>query len=447
MTPIRRLTCRTTTSHFTNVPSCAEPGFHRRDPAYFVSWICVLGCRALLQLLNLNLTLTRYMTEVIVRCPMAIGHAPLELVAELAQKLTAVKDLTVCAGVVQPDLWFWAFDADLEHIRQLHNAILPMLQAPTLATLTLKDISFTAKELFHQFICIPSLVTLILENVSLSLRSDWMSDTGLDHGGLVPTTQLRLAISALALHSQDAALVPWLLHRSCPVNVAALRELSIQLKDVGNMHDLLPLLNAIGGSLKVFGIRLPSRCDFNEYRCFSEIMDAIPTLPNTHIEHIFISGFDRQDPSIGDYSKHFDGADFVKSLLLRLPAPQRLQRVTINESVEIIWHSVKEFPKLQWHNWRAVDDVLAQDLFSNVKYLDFLAGLNALELRCDDVRSCITPQFRTFQERKGTVFSLTVDYTSSAWVMFDTRVVLICLLVGASKFLHPRGYLPKVLYI
>ncbi|KAJ6610677.1 hypothetical protein B0H10DRAFT_1953701 [Mycena sp. CBHHK59/15] len=252
MTPIRRLTCRTTTSHFANAPSCAEPGFHRAIPHISCRGSVVLGCRAASPAAKSQPDANRYMTEVIVRCPMAIGHAPLELVAELAQKLTAVKDLT------------------------------------------------------------------------------------------------------------DAALVPWLLHRSCPVNVAALRELSIQLKDVGNMHDLLPLLNAIGGSLKVFGIRLPSRCDFNEYRCFSEIMDAIPTLPNTHIEHIFISGFDRQDPSIGDYSKHFDGADFVKSLLLRLPAPQRLQRVTINESVEIIWHSVKEFPKLQWHNWRAVDIICCE---------------------------------------------------------------------------------------
>ncbi|KAJ7289585.1 hypothetical protein C8J57DRAFT_1459529 [Mycena rebaudengoi] len=139
--------------------------------------------------------------------------------------------------------------------------------------------------------------------------------------------------------------------------------LSLRLKDIGHMHDFLPLLNAIGSSLKDFGIWLPPRCDFKEYRRFSGMMDAIPIIPNMHVEHIFVSGFERRDPSFGVYNKRFDGAEFVACLLMRLSAPQRLRTVTINKDVQIMAYSPKEFPILQWHNWRAVDDVLAEDSF------------------------------------------------------------------------------------
>ncbi|KAJ7850736.1 hypothetical protein B0H13DRAFT_2400904 [Mycena leptocephala] len=402
-----------------------EDDIDMQDP-YFTLRQCALVCRAwlpsarshifrvadlsssgadrLLVLLNLNPTLTRYMTNVIVRGPTALDPIPLELVAELGPKFTEMKDLTVhtniCANLADSEWsWFWDSDFHSEKVQALQQAILPMLQTPNLARITLRGIPFTANEQIRQFIWIPSLVTLILDNIFLSPKSDWKSDADLDHERLVPTTQHPLAVSSLGLHSHDILLPQWLLHRSCPVNVAALKELSIRLKDVGNMHDFLPLLNAIGSSLKVLGVWLPSRCNFKEYRRFPGIIDAIPALPNAHIEHIVISGFDRRNPSIGVYSRHFDGAEFVKSHLLRLPAPQQLQTVTINEDVEIIWRVVDEFPALQWHNWQAVDEVLAQDSFSNVKFLDFFAGLN----------------FCAFQERKGTVFNLTVDYANLAW--------------------------------
>ncbi|KAJ7149274.1 hypothetical protein C8R43DRAFT_1007603 [Mycena crocata] len=369
----------------------------------------------LLDLLTLNPAIARYMAHVIVRGLSDYNDSPLELLAELAPKLTAVETLTIDYGQNKPDsYWFWDSEyggLDPEQMKEFQNAILPMLQAPTLKTVILRAVAFTTKEQLYNFICGPSVFTLILDdNVNLSPKSDWLSDAG----GLMQSTRRLPAISELGLHSEDATLSRWLLHRSCPVNISALRGLSIRLNDVGNMCDFLPLLSAIGSSLKEFGVRLPDRCDFKEYRRFSEIIDAIPTLPNTHIEHIFVSGFDRRDPSIGGYSKHFDGAEFVKSLLLRLPVPQRLKEVTIDEAVQILWRRDKEFPKLQWHNWRAVDEVLAQNSFSNVTQLHFFSRLHRLELQ-RDVRSCIAPQFPTFQKRKGKVFNLTVEYSNWAW--------------------------------
>ncbi|KAF7328730.1 hypothetical protein MVEN_02501600 [Mycena venus] len=399
--------------------ACVPVKYERAQPVdsqdpYFTLRQCALVCRAWLpsarshifhtvhlsyrtgdrlrKLLDLNPTLSRYMIKVIVRRGMVFDPCPLKLVAELAQKLTAVKDLTVYAGISDDDSMY--FDVS-ERIQQLQSAILPMVQAPTLVTMTLEDFFLCSKE----FICIPSLVTLIFKNVRLDPELDWTSDTGLDRGGSVQPIARRLSISGLGLYSQNAALERWLLHRSCPLDVTTLREFHIGLKDVGNIREFLPMLNAIGDSLKVFGLRFPARCDFREYSRFSGIMDAIPTFSNIHIEHIIISGFDRRDPSVGVYNRHFDGAELVKSLLLRLSAPKSLKTVTIYEDVEIIWQIDKEFPNLQWQNWRGVDEVLAQDSFSNVKRLDFVAGLKSLELQCD----------------AGTVFSLTVDYTSLAW--------------------------------
>ncbi|KAF7378036.1 F-box domain-containing protein [Mycena sanguinolenta] len=360
----------------------------------------------LLELLNLNPTLSQYMTIIVVTGPGRLGGCPLELVAELAPKLTATKTLKIIGGALYHDTWM--SDWELESFLKLQEAILPILAAPLLTTVALQNI-LTTEDDFLKLISIPPLVTLRLENIRLISKAVQGRDES------VPPTEHRLAISALGLHSQDATLAGWLFRPSCPLHVAALRELSIGVQDIGNIHDFLPLLNAIGSSLKEFGLRLPNRCDFREYRRFSSIFDAIPILPNAHIEHIAVYGFDRRDPSIGSYSKQFDGSELVKCLLLRLSAPQRLRMVTIHENVQILWRNAEEFPKLQWHNWRAVDEVLAQASFSDVKRLDFVAGLNSLGLECETVRSCVSSQFPAFRERKGAVFNLTVDYTSLAW--------------------------------
>ncbi|KAJ6480155.1 hypothetical protein C8R45DRAFT_1215987 [Mycena sanguinolenta] len=389
---------------------------------YFTLRQCALVCRAwlpfarscifrvvhlsfsdgpqLLQLLNLNPALAHFITEVIVDvgCGRFDGCS-LDLVAELAQRLTEAKALTLVANGPNSE----------EHTRKLEESILPILQAPTLRNMTLQGITF-AEENFLQLISIPLLATLSLENVRLLPKSD--------NQELVPAVEHRLAISSLALHSQDAVLVGWLLRPSCPIDVPALKALSIRVEDVGNMQDFLPLLDAIGSSLKVLELQLPALCVLKKYHRFSSIIDAIPTIPNTHIEHITVCGFDRRDPhpsSIGLYSKQFDGAELVKCLLLRLPAPQCLQTLTICEDVEIQWYSPSELKKLRWHNWQAVDEVLGQASFSSIKHLEFVAGLNSLELQCGAVRLGVSPQFRAFRERIGTVFDLTVNYTSLAW--------------------------------
>ncbi|KAJ7471700.1 hypothetical protein B0H11DRAFT_2283068, partial [Mycena galericulata] len=386
-----------------------------RSRIFSVANLSNTGAEKLRTLLRLNPILAQYMAKVIVHSPLIYMAAPLELVAELSQKLTAVKELLICGHTDSPRVW--------EHMdskmRQLRNAILPMLQAPTLDTVVLKDISFTTEEQFRQFVSAPSLATLTLDNVHISPKSDWTNDERPDYGtGCVPTMQRRLAISTLGFHSQDAALRRWLLHRDCPVNVSAISELSIRPTNIRKIRDSLPLLNAIGDSLNVLGVWLPPRFDFQGHRRISK---AIPALPNTHIEHISISVFDRQDPPMRSYRKHFDGAEFVKGLLLRLPAPQHLRTVTINEDVD----SSEECQKLEWRNWRELDRLLAQDSFSNVQRLDFFSGLKTFDLDCDDVRSCIIPQFRAFQERRGTVFTLTVEYTTTAWYRkweeFDSR--------------------------
>ncbi|KAJ7289586.1 hypothetical protein C8J57DRAFT_1278068 [Mycena rebaudengoi] len=56
-----------------------------------------LGADRLRELVNLSPGLAQYMTKVVVWGPTASGRScPLELVAELAPKLTAVMNLTVC---------------------------------------------------------------------------------------------------------------------------------------------------------------------------------------------------------------------------------------------------------------------------------------------------------------------------------------------------------------
>ncbi|KAJ7471699.1 hypothetical protein B0H11DRAFT_1366663 [Mycena galericulata] len=245
------------------------------------------GAEKLHRLLRLNPILAQYMTKVIVRGPMTFSAAPLELVAELGHKFTAVKELSIHAHTVSIDSPWFREEVDSE-IRQLQNAILPMLQAPTLVTMILKDISFTTEKQFRQFISTPSLATLILDNVHISPTSDWTNEARPDYGtGRVPTMQRRLAISALGFHSQDAALGRWLLHRDCPVSVSSISELSIRLKDVGDMHDFLPLLNAIGDSLKGFHVWLPPRCDFQEYRRCQSLLP----LPLKYIYRILVIQF------------------------------------------------------------------------------------------------------------------------------------------------------------
>ncbi|KAJ7868719.1 hypothetical protein B0H14DRAFT_2572152 [Mycena olivaceomarginata] len=361
------------------------------------------GAERLLQLLDLNPTLTRYMTSVIVRDPMAFNRdgCALEVLAELAPKLMAVRHLSVLGGrgdsPYSSSLSLWGSQVE-EEIRGLHDSILPLLQAPTLTRILLKGFTFTSGSQFNQFICTPSLIALTVINIHVLMNDkDCVDDVA------VQDMSPPCTISELGLALRDPTRGRWVLHPSFPVNIASIRELSIKLKDAGDMHHFLPLLNAIGTSLKVFGVYLPGRCDLREYRRFASIMDAIPILPNTHIEHIIVSGFDRRDPSIGVYSMRFDGAEYVKSLLSRLPVPQRLKTVTIHEDVEIIWRKETEFPSLQWDNWQMVDECLAQDTFSNVKQLEFFAGLKVLEVECA-------------LARKGTVFDLTVDYTNTAWL-------------------------------
>ncbi|KAJ7077640.1 hypothetical protein B0H15DRAFT_559857 [Mycena belliarum] len=371
------------------------------------------GADRLLGVLTLNATLAQYMTCVILALDWATDD--LDLIAGLVPKLTAVKELYLSArnpGADGPLSWDSEYDFDLEEASNLANVLTPVLRSPKLAVMHLNGFSFTSRDEFLQFVgCSSSLDILALRNIHLSPRLDWRSEA--DPG--YAQRRSKIQISQLGIHSYDAVLASWLLHPSFPIAVAPLTGLSIRLEDVGDMRDFLPLLNEVGSSLKELGISLPPRCEFKKHRHFSGIVDAIPTLPNTNIEHLIITGFDRRDPSIGVYTKHFDGAEFVQGLLLRLSAPQKLQRVTIDELVTIIWRRAGEFPNLQWHNWQAVDEVLTRDIFSNVRYLDFYAGLNKLELDRDEVRSCITPQFSAFRRRRGSLFTLTVHYTNFAW--------------------------------
>jgi hypothetical protein len=224
MTPIGMLKSRIVASHFANVHWCAELGFHRCDPASSASYIYRTWGPIGFELLNLSPGLAQYMTKVVGWGPTAFGRScPLELVAELAPKLMAVMDLTVCGDLVgRSSPWDGDFDDSLNSsILQFQNAIMPVLQAPTLATLSIQSFPFITKQQLHQFICIPPLVTLILNGVYLSPKSDWTSGTDLHHGD---TTQQCLTISGLGLNSQDAPLARWLLVPHCPVNIASLRE-------------------------------------------------------------------------------------------------------------------------------------------------------------------------------------------------------------------------------
>ncbi|KAF7378035.1 hypothetical protein MSAN_00227400 [Mycena sanguinolenta] len=354
----------------------------------------------------------RYMTQVIVDA--GRYDCPLELIAELAPKLTATKTLCVTSSLDYTSPL--EVRKELEHDRELQNAILPILHAPTLSSLLLQEILFTEEDL-HKLITIPqNLATLGLENVRLFPKSDS------DSSDSAQTTKDRRPISSLALHCfqyEDDSLIRWLLHPSCPIDLVGLKSLSLRIDDVGAIHDFLALLNAIGSSLKDFELFLPPPWE-NHY--YASMIDAIPIIPNTHIEHITVGGFERRDPEIfhnstprpGRHSKHLEGAELVKCLLSRLSAPDRLQTVTIREDVEIIGGDTRE-DTLQWRNWQAVDEMLGQVSFSNVKRLNFVAGLNSLELQREDVWSWVTPQFSTFRERIGTVFDLIVDYTSLPW--------------------------------
>ncbi|KAJ7204952.1 hypothetical protein GGX14DRAFT_397879 [Mycena pura] len=364
------------------------------------------GAESLLQLVDLNPMLTRYMTRVIVRCTIVDDFA-LEALAQLAPKLMAVRHLSVLGRWGDSSYYsssLWRSEVE-EEIQGLHDSIFPLLQAPTLTDILLKGFTFTSGLQLNQFICNPSLITLILSDIYVLMNDkDRVDDV------VVQDTSPRCTISELGLACPDPGFGRWVLHPGFPVNIASIRDLGIRLEDAGDMHRFLPLLNAIGTSLKVFSVFLPDRCDLRGHPRFASIVDAIPILPNTHIEEILVSGFDRRDPSIGVYNMRFDGAEYVKSLLSRLPVPQRLKTVTIYEDVEIIWRKEKEFPRLKWENWQMVDECLAQDTFSNVKQLEFFAGLKNLGVECD-------------LARKGTVFDLTVDYTNTAWVMFNSAFI------------------------
>ncbi|KAJ7077642.1 hypothetical protein B0H15DRAFT_933946 [Mycena belliarum] len=345
----------------------------------------------LLEVLTLNTTLAQYMT-----CLMLAAKwiADWDVVAGLAPKLTAVKELYLWAESLLDG--HRGSGRDFEAITNLTSALSPVLRSPKLAVMYLTGFSFASKDEFRRFISFPSSLDI------LAIKDIHLCNTISEADPGYAQRQSRIQISDLGLPWYDARLASWLLHPSFPIAVALLTRISIRVDDVGDMRDVLPLLNEVGSSLKEFELYLHG-CNFRKHRLPS-IMDAMPTLPNTNLEHLTIRGLDRMNPFIVVHTERFDGAEFVQALLSRLSAPQNLQRLTIREFIGTRrYDAVEELPKLEWHNWQAVDDLLSKDSFTNVRYLDFFAEINRLELGRDVpvVRSYITPQFSAFRGRRG----------------------------------------------